>query len=73
MTRGDYLKGYSLFGFDLSLALCNGPHQEPTKEGDLRVTLEFGKGWPNTNTVVLFDEFDNVIKVYKIRSVLKDY
>ena len=73
LTRGDYPKGYSLFGFDLSPALCNGPHQEPTKEGNLRVTLEFAKGLPNTITVILYAEFDNVIKVNKIRSVLKDY
>ena len=73
LTGGDYRKGYSLFGFDLSPALCNEPHQEHTKEGTWRVTLKFAKGLPNTITVVLYAEFDNVIKVNKIRSVLKDY
>ena len=73
LTRRDYSKGYSLFGFDLSPALCNGPHQEAIKEGNLRITLEFAKGLPNTVTVLVYAEFDNIIKVNKIRNVLKDY
>ena len=73
LTRRDYAKGYSLFGFDLSPALCSGPHQEPMKEGSLRITLEFANALPNTITVLVYSEFDNTIKINKVRSVLKDY
>ena len=73
LTRREYSNGYSLIGFDLSPALCTGPHQEPIKEGSIRITLEFAKALPNTITVLVYAEFDNVIKVNKVRNVLKDY
>ncbi|XP_066922747.1 uncharacterized protein F54H12.2-like [Clytia hemisphaerica] len=73
ISRRDYPTGYSLFGFDLSAALCNGPHQEPSQEGSLRVTLEFAKALPNTISVLVYCEYDNIIKVNKIRNVLKDF
>jgi hypothetical protein len=73
ITRKEYPNGYSLFGFDISPALCIGGHHEPTKEGSLRITLEFAAGLPNTITVLLYAEFDNTIKVNKTRSILKDY
>ena len=73
LTRKDFPNGYSLFGFDLSPALCNGGHQEPIKEGSLRINLEFAKALPNTVALILYAEFDNIIKVNKVRGVLKDY
>ena len=73
LRRNDYPNGYSMFGFDLSPALCNGPHQEAIKEGNVRITLEFAKALPNTVTVLVYCEFDNVIKINKIRNVLKNY
>ena len=73
INRKDYPNGYSLFGFDLSAALCSGPHQEPVQEGSLRVTLEFANALPNTVTVLVYAEFDNVLKINKIRNILKDY
>ncbi|XP_066911110.1 uncharacterized protein F54H12.2-like [Clytia hemisphaerica] len=73
ISRRDYPNGYSLFGFDLSAALCNGPHQEPTQEGSLRITLEFARALPNTISVIVYAEFDNLIKVNKVRNVLKDF
>ena len=73
LSRREYSNGYSLIGFDLSTALCTGPHQELIKEGSIRITLEFAKALLNTITVLVYPEFDNVIKVNKIRNVLKDY
>ena len=66
LSRREYSNGYSLIGFDLSTALCTGPHQELIKEGSIRITLEFAKALLNTITVLVYAEFDNVIKVNKI-------
>ena len=60
-TRREYSNGYSLIGF------------EPIKEGSIRITLEFAKALPNTITVLVYAEFDNVIKVNKVQNILKDY
>ncbi|XP_066933772.1 uncharacterized protein F54H12.2-like [Clytia hemisphaerica] len=73
INRKEYSQGYSLFGWDLSPALCNGPHAERAQEGSLQITLEFANPLPNTITVLVYYELDNVIKVNKIRDVLKDY
>ena len=73
LTRREYSNGCSLIDFDLSPALCTGPHQEPIKEGSIRITLEFAKALPNTITVLVYAEFDNIIKVNKVRNVLKGY
>ena len=41
ITRNEYKDGFSLFGFDLSPALCLGAHQEFKRSGNLRLSLEF--------------------------------
>ena len=66
----EYSDGYSLFGFDLSPALCNGGHQEPARKGSLRISLEFAAALPNTVTVLLYSDFDNEICVNKVRKRL---
>lgn len=73
LTRKEFSQGYSLFGFDLSPSLCNGAHQEPIKEGNVRVALQFSKALPNTITVLIYADFDNSIQINKARGVIKDY
>ena len=41
IARSEYKNGFSLFGFDLSPALCVGEHQEFKRSGNLRLSLQF--------------------------------
>jgi len=73
INRKDYPEGYALFGFDLSASQCGGSHQEPQKNGSVRISLEFSITLANTVTVLAYAEFDNTIAVTKTRNILKDY
>ena len=73
INREEYKSGYSLFGFDLSPSLCNGRHQEPQKQGSIRIALEFASPLANTVTVFLYSDFENIIHVNKARNILKDF
>ena len=41
IARNEYKDGFSLFGFDLSPALCVREHQEFKRSGNLRLSLQF--------------------------------
>ena len=66
-------KSYTLFGFDISPARCNGGHQEVIKRGTIRISIEFAVALPNTVTIILYADFDNQVTIDKTRSVLKNY
>ena len=76
ITRNEYKDGFSLFGFDLSPALCVGGHQEFKRSGNLRLSLEFGQLLQTSTTVFVlcgfYADYDNLISVYKNKQVLKD-
>ena len=40
ISRRDYKNGYTLFGFDISPASCNGGHQELIKRGTIHISIE---------------------------------
>ena len=71
--RDDYMNGYKLFGFDISPSICNGGHIELNKRGTLKIQLEFQKALPNTISVIVYADFDNIIKIDKYRNRIKDY
>ena len=73
INRGEYPKGYTLLGFDLSPALCHGGHQEVQSEGTLRISTEFSVALPNTITILLYCDFDSTISVNRARNILKDF
>ena len=69
----DFAKGYSIFAFDLSPALCRGGHQEQVQKGAIRISLEFEKSLANTITVIAYCQYDNHISVDKFRNILKNF
>ena len=73
ILRTDYKNGYTLFGFDISPASCNGGHQELIKRGTVRISIEFDAALPNSITVIAYADFDNHITIDRNRSVLKNY
>ena len=73
ILRTDYKNGYTLFGFDISPASCNGGHQELIKRGTVRISIDFDAALPNSVTVIAYADFDNHITIDRNRSVLKNY
>ena len=69
ITREDYDKGYTLYGFDLSPDLAVGPHVSPIKQGNLRVEAHFAEGLPTTVNCILYAEFDSLIEIDSNRNV----
>ena len=73
ITRNEYKDTFSLFGFDLSPALCLGGHQEFKNGGNLRLSLQCGQPFQTSATIILYVDYDKFVSVYKSRQVLKDY
>lgn len=73
ITRDDYADGHTLFAFDLSPDLCEGPHLNLQRQGNLRVELKFSKALEETISVLIYAEFENVIEITKSRHVLCDF
>lgn len=73
ISRKDYDKGYTLFGFDLTPDSCQGDHFNVVKNSNMRLEVHFAEALPTTINVILFSEFNNVIEVDKSRTVLFDF
>ena len=72
ISRDEYAKGNTLFGFDMTLDMSEvGPFQL-IKQDNLRV-IHFAEALAETINVVLYAEFDNVIEIDRNRQVLFDY
>nr|XP_042913619.1 uncharacterized protein F54H12.2-like [Parasteatoda tepidariorum] len=73
ISREEYVKGNTLFGFDLSPDLCSGEHLNLIKHSNLRLELKFSKSLEQTVCVIIFAEFENLIEINKSRNILYDF
>ena len=73
ISREDYGKGYTLFGFDLTPDMSEVGTFQLIKQGNLRLEIHFAEALPSTINVVMYAEFDNVIEIDRNRQVLFDY
>jgi hypothetical protein len=75
ISREEYAKGNTLFGFDLTPAMSEVGTFQLIKQGtsNLRVEIHFAEALAGTINVVLYAEFDNVIEIDRNRQVLFDY
>ena len=73
ITREGYRKGYSLWAFDLSPDKEDGDHVHLIKEGNLRLDMKFDVALPDTVSVFVYAEFDNVIEIDRARNIVKDF
>ena len=65
ITREEYKKGFSLFGFDVSPSICNVGHTEPKRQGTLKIDLEFQEVLQSTISIIVHAEFENNIIIDK--------
>lgn len=73
LTRDEFAKGHTLYVFDLSPDLCDGPHLNLQHQGNLRVEIKFSQALTSTISVFIYAEFENVIEITKSRHVLCDF
>lgn len=73
LSREDYAKGHTLYAFDLSPDLCDGPHLNLQHQGNLRVEIKFSSALSSTISVLIYAEFENIIEISKSRHVLCDF
>jgi hypothetical protein len=73
ISREDWAKGSTLFGFDLTPDMSEVGTFQLIKQGNLRVEIQFDEALARTINVVLYAEFDNVIEIDRNRQVLFDY
>ena len=73
ISREEYAKGNTLFGFDLTPDMSEVGTFQLIKQGNLRVEIHFAEALAGTINVVLYAEFDNMIEIDRNRQVLFDY
>jgi hypothetical protein len=69
ISREDYAKGNTLFGFDLTPDMSEVGAFQLIIQGNLTVEIHFAA----TINVIMYAEFDNVIEIDRNRQVLFDY
>ena len=74
ISRDEYAKGYTLFGFDLTPDLDDGGgYFQLVRRGNLRLEIHFAETLPVTVNVIVYAEFDNVVEIDRSRNILFDY
>jgi hypothetical protein len=73
ISSEDYGKGNTLFGFDLPPDMSEVGAFQHIKQGNLRVEIHYADALTATINVIMYAEFDNVIKIDRNRQVLFDY
>jgi len=74
ITRADYAKGFTIFGFDLTEDLAaSEAHWSLPRTGSMRIDLMFDKALTTPISVILYLEYDNIIEIDKFRNIILDY
>ncbi|XP_016420228.1 uncharacterized protein F54H12.2-like [Sinocyclocheilus rhinocerous] len=73
INRDDFLKGYSLYAFNLTPDEDCGQHISLIKSGNIRLEARFRQPLPHTINLVVYAVFDSIIEVSNRRQVLVDY
>ena len=73
ISRTDYGKGFTLFAFDLTPDLSDIGTFQLSKEGHLRLEIQFTVALENAINVIVYGEFDNIIEIDRNRQLLFDY
>jgi hypothetical protein len=63
ISREDYAKGNTLFGFILTPDMSEVGAFQLIKQGNLRVGIHFAEALTATINVIMYVEFDNVIEI----------
>ena len=73
LSRDDFSKGYTFFGFDLTPDGCDGGCFHLTRKGNLRIEMHFPAALEQTVNVVFYGEFEAVLDIDKGRNIIYNY
>ena len=73
ISRSDFANGFTLHAFDLTPDLSENDHFNLTRQGAVRVDMKFAEALPNTITVLVYAEFENIIQIDRNRNVIFDF
>jgi hypothetical protein len=73
ISREEYAKGNTLFGFDLTPDMSEVGVFQLIKQGNLHVEIHFAEALTATINMIMYAEFDNVIEIDRNRKILFDY
>lgn len=73
LTRSEFSGGNTLFRFDLSPDLCEGGHLNLVRHSNLRLEIKFSVPLPQTISLLVYAEFENLIEINKARNILYDF
>jgi hypothetical protein len=72
ISYNDFLKGYTLYIFNLAPDLTNNP-TTPYASANIRLELKFEEELPITVTLILMASFHSVLQIDQVRNVFCDY
>jgi len=77
LSKDDWAKGKTIYGFNYSPDLANGcvqeGHSSPARRGTMGLQLKFAEGLPETINALIYLEYDNLIQINSDRQVFSDY
>ena len=73
LSRDEFGKGYTFFGFDLTSDVCDGGCFHLTGKGNLRIEMHFATALEQTVNVVVYGEFEAVLEIDKGRTIIYNY
>ncbi len=73
INRDDFLRGYSLYAFNLTPDEDCGQHISLIKSGNIRLEARFRQPLTHTINLIVYAVFDSIIEVSNRRQVLVDY
>ena len=69
----EWSRGYSLFSFKLNADVDCNDHTSLIKHGNLRVEVQFATALAEPIQLLVYAEFDNILKIDDDRQILIDY
>ena len=70
MSPDRWMKGFTIFGFDLSPDMSAGRNRSRMQQGQMDLTMQFDGALPDTTTVLTYTEFDEEIFISPRREVV---
>ena len=73
IDREDFKKEYALYAFDPMPDMTEGAHIDPIKYGNIRMEIHFATALKATVNVIVYAEYDSLIKIDRACTIITDF
>ena len=73
LTLQEFIDGFTVFGFNLTPDLSIGNHAQVSRDGDVRIEVQFAQALTKTINTIVMGIFDGRIEITKQRNVFCDW